>query len=263
MPASTVTWWLQGLYSSGTDFLPGSQGPGRIWNTLYGEAINGFYTNSFFDYSGSTNQAMLSKWRDLLKSNGTGAAQIIDLMWTDYAANYFTGTRSWLTPTEDLPPNLLTQQNKRRRDGGGGIAKPGGNQVPIQVYQRKIRYHWVYGIPAADSLVVTAIICTVVLTSILTKSSLACLRHFIYSLSAGRLLGAFLFPDEGDPKADTKTWIKQVGRKQVRLPDPYGTGEKIEKPDGGAGGGRYTLVGQKENANVTTTVAMALEEEED
>ena len=233
----------------GTDFLPGTQGSPELWNTVY---ANSGYGPTGFDYSGSTNLALLQKWRRTL-TNSTGAAQIINLIWTDYAANYFVGTRSWLTPTDTLPPNL--QETNKKRDV---VGVSNGGQVPVRVYQRKIRYHYVYGIPAAICLVMAAVICTVALMSILLKrSSIGRLRQYIYSLSAGRLLGAFLFPAEGDPRADTKTWIDQVGHKPVCLPE-FGPirGTEAEKPPGKT----YSLVNQKEPTNVATTTALELEE---
>ncbi|KAJ9612288.1 hypothetical protein H2200_003885 [Cladophialophora chaetospira] len=252
IPASTVTWFTFGLAAKGTfNYLPATEGSPQIWSTIYG-ATTDTNINLGFDYTGSTNLALHQKWQKIL-TNGTGAAQIINLMYTDYAANYFTSTRSWLTPRDSLPPNLGETKTKR------AVADAASNgQVPVQVYQRKIRYHFVYGIPAAICLVITALICTAALASIVFRQvSLGRIRYYIYSLSAGRLLGAFLFPTEGDPRADTKTWIDQVGRKPVRLPDPDA-----------AGGGRfekshvrsYSLVDQKDSTKVATTTALDIDE---
>lgn len=247
IPASMVTWFQQSLGSQGMDFLPGTQGSPEIWHTVYdyyGTSLSGF------DYTGSTNLALLQKWRGLL-TNTTGGAEIINLIWTDYAANYFVGTRSWLTPTDSLPPNLQRTNQKREVGYSEG-------QVPVHVYQRKIRYHYLYGIPAAICLVLAAAVCAGAFLSILLRrSSAGRLRYYIYSLSSGRLFGAFLFPTEGDPRAETKTWIKQVGHKHVRLPDPTVT-EK--DPIASAKAGHYSLVNQKDTTNAAITTAIEIDE---
>ncbi len=251
VPASMATWFTFGLVAKGLNYLPATEGSPNIWSTIY-SATSDSSLNLGFDYTGSTNLALLQKWRNTL-TNSTGAAQIINLMWADYAANYFTGTRSLLTANDSLPPNM--QDTKQKRD----VASASSNgQVPVQVYQRKIRYHYVYGIPAAICLITAALICTAALiTIIFRRASIGRLRYYIYSLTSGRLLAAFLFPTEGDPRADTKTWIEQVGRKPVRLPDSNGSGSsQTEKPHAGT----YSLVDQKENAHVATTTALEVDE---
>ena len=251
VPASTVTWYTYGFQAKGFNYLPATEGSPNIWGTIYG-ATSDTLSGLGFDYTAKTNLALLQKWRNTL-TNSTGAAQVINLMWTDYAANYFIGTRSLLTPSDSLPPNL--QETNQKRD----VASSSGNgQVPVQVYQRKIRYHYVYGIPAAICLVMVALICTAALLSVIFRqASMGRLRYYIYSLTSGRLLAAFLFPTEGDPRADTKTWIEQVGRKPVHLPDPNGAvSSQTDKPHTGT----YSLVDQKDNANVATTTALEVDE---
>ena len=244
IPASSTT--VEGLAltnSKGTDFNPGVSGPPQIWNTLYDPSEQ----QGFIDYSGASNLALLSKWQQLSR-NATGAAHIANLLWTDYAANYFVGTRSWLTKLDHMPPNL---QRLRKRQEGGDSSVNG--QVPVQVYQRRIQYHFLYGIPAAICLVMSAIICLGAIMSILLgRSSISRLRHYMWSLSAGRMLGAFLFPAEGDLHTDTDVWIDQVGGKNVRIVDPDFQQAIDAKPPTT---GSYSQINQKEPASVGTTTA--------
>ncbi len=190
-------------------------------------------------------------------TNTTGAAQIINLIFTDYAANYFVGTRSQLTPRDYLPPNLMQNGNGKVKRDRDTVSSEAG-QVPVQVYQRRIRYHYVYGIPAAITLVLFVLVLVAAcLSMLLGRGSVGRIRHYVYGLSAGRLLGAFLYPEEGDPRADTKVWIEKVGMRSVRLPDPHGTGvmmSEVQKPKPIVDSGGYALIEQDQK--VSTTVAM-------
>lgn len=214
VPASTSTVWEAALSStiSGGDFNPGVRGPAQIWNTVYG-----FTSDDNVDYSAATNMALLQKWLTL-SSNTTGAAQIANLIWTDLATNYFTGTRSWLTPRDYMPPNLV-----KRQDGGSSSTDPDedtGDVVPVQVYVRRLRYHWVYGIPAFLVLLLSvAIVGAAGIATISGRGSISRLRHYMWSLSPGRMFGAFLFPQDGDLYAATTTWIDNIGGRKVRIVD--------------------------------------------
>ena len=138
---------------------------------------------------------MLQKWRTTL-TNTTGAAQIINLIWTVLAANYFVGTRSWLTQADALRPNLQDTHQKRDID-----TSRGNGQVPGRVYQCKIQYHYVHAIPAAISVIISAMTGSAGLISIfLNRGILSRLRHYIYSLSSGRLLG-YALPQEWSPSS--------------------------------------------------------------
>ncbi|KAK5198630.1 hypothetical protein LTR92_001101 [Exophiala xenobiotica] len=263
IPASSNTVWGSALSDlGGTDFNPGTNGPPQIWNTIYSTLGGGF------DYTGSSNLALLQKWQKMW-TNTTGAAQIINLIFTDYAANYFVGTRSQLTPRDYLPPNLMRNENGKFKRDGDTVSSEAG-QVPIQVYQRRIRYHYVYGIPAAITLVLFVVILVVAcLSMLLGRGSIARIRHYVYGLSAGRLLGAFLFPEEGDPHADTKVWIEKVGRRSVKLPDPDGPGVMMlsevqkPKPKPSADSGGYALIEQDQKASTTVAMTPRLSEGEE
>lgn len=212
VPASSATVWGLSLSASlaGTDFNPGVEGPPQIWSTVYGPSLS-----SMADYAATTNLALLQQWLTL-SSNTTGAAHIANLIWTDIAANYFTGTRSWLTPQDYRPPNLA----KRQTDGSSSTTGDVDDIVPVQVYVRRLQYHWVYGIPAFLVLVLTIIIVAAAgIATISGRGSIARLRHFMWSLSPGRMFAAFLFPQDGDLYSPTNPWIDRVGGRSVRIVD--------------------------------------------
>ncbi|KIX05251.1 uncharacterized protein Z518_06123 [Rhinocladiella mackenziei CBS 650.93] len=249
VPASSATVFEIALSNNkGNDFNPGVSGPAKIWNKLYSTSSSSVDEGT--DYSAASNLALLSKWQRL-SANATGAAHIINLIWTDYAANYFVGTRSWLTDVDYMPPNLQGDGQKLRKRQDSGATTTTDDTVPIQIYERRIRYHLLYGIPAAICLVMTVLVSLgALLTMVLGHGSIGRLRHYIWSLSAGRMLGAFLFPKEGDLHSDTKVWIRQVGWKPVRIGTPdipqlsYAQSHTA---------GPYSLVNQKDPAMLGTT----------
>lgn len=115
-----------------------------------------------------------------------------------------------------MPPNLY----KRQTDGSSGTNGDVNDTVPVQVYVRRLQYHWVYGIPAFLVLVLTiAIVAAAGIATISGRGSITRLRHFMWSLSPGRMFAAFLFPQEGDVYSPTNSWIDQVGGRNVRIVD--------------------------------------------
>lgn len=236
VPASSATVWGSSLSTSlsGNDFNPGVEGPPQIWNSVY-NTIGG----DGADYSGATNLALLQKWL-ALSSNTTGAAQIVNLIWTDMATNYFTGTRSWLTPRDYMPPNL-----QKRQDGGSsntGTDVDTNDVVPVQVYVRRLQYRWVYGIPAFLVLVLSiAIVAAAGIATISGRGSIQRLRHYMWSLSPGRMFGAFLFPQDGDLYSATNPWINNVGARKVRIVDEASQVKGLPLSQV-----QYTQLGQKE-----------------
>lgn len=67
-------------------------------------------------------------------------AKVMNLMWTDIAANYLMGTRSWNRASGWLPPNLQVPMIKKLQ-AESTSGDDGQTRVHVQVYQRKIRYH--------------------------------------------------------------------------------------------------------------------------
>ncbi len=197
----------------GRDNVPGANGPRNVLYAIY--QTSGLSSSGLPDYTGTLNYAMLAKWREYSKSHET-MARVMNLMWTDLAANYLIGTRSWNRASDWLPPNLQDPKYKKRQ--AVSIADEDGQiRVPVQVYQRKIRYHWYFAIPALASLLLVALIVVgAFLLMVFGRGTPSRIDHYLVHLSSGRLLGSMQYPSE-DKDAPTIEWIIKVGRKQSDL----------------------------------------------
>lgn len=136
-------------------WLPGTTG-GDVFSTdpyyqnlpgvgFYKTALAGTYgvaagSIGFFDYSGASDMPILRQWQQLSRTSD-GTSQILDLIWTDIAANYVLGTRSMATSSA----------------GGNSTNEPdtSTNNVSVIFYGHKIRFHILYGIPAFLTLAMT------------------------------------------------------------------------------------------------------------
>ena len=162
------------------------------------------------DYSGQSNLALYRLWQDLSRTSTT-AAKILNLIWTDVAANAVVGTKSMEAHHEA----------KRKRDN---VAASDPNMVPVIVYHRRIQYHLPYGIPAFVVLFFT--LCTFLITScivVLGHAGPLKMRKYLNETSAGRILTSHLYMgvaegegDMGDGRSASK-WINAVGRKRITL----------------------------------------------
>jgi hypothetical protein len=191
-----------GQYPSARDdsYLPAITGPSRAWARVYRDFVSGA---GLVDYSGKGGFALYNKWVELSQT-AEGAAQILNLIFTDYAANDLVGTRSQLTA-----PNL--SPNPKRDD-----IRPG--KVPVHLYQRVIRYRWIYGIPAFLSFLVVSFILFGAIVALLTgRGSISRVKHYLWNLSAGRILAAFIYPGSSHMYSDTKEWTRVVGSNNITL----------------------------------------------
>jgi hypothetical protein len=194
------------------DNIAGSQFHSQARTAVYaiGRNTESFLDSSISDpgdYSGQTSVALFFKWRSLTESPST-ASKILNLVWTDIAANSVVGTRAWGWSAR---PNML-----QRRDAG---LSPGSIvQVPVTLWQRHLRYHPVYAIPAifAAILVLIATIAALVLLT-MKRSGPSKMRWYLNHTSAGRILTTFLYPNDSEPQASTSVWSSGAGRKNVDL----------------------------------------------
>ncbi|EXJ94562.1 hypothetical protein A1O1_02958 [Capronia coronata CBS 617.96] len=193
--------------SPGQENLPAADGLTDVLAGVYQDTLG---AGDMADYTGTTNMAMYATWRDLASSAAT-MKKIPNLIWTDLAANMLIGTRSW-TSGSALPANLQKRADTANGSDGNSAV------VPVTVYQRQIRYHWLFAIPAFLALFLFLVVLMAALVSVLSGRGLpARVQHYLYHLSSGRLLGSIQYPDEGDSLAPTKEWIARVGRRPSGL----------------------------------------------
>ena len=184
--------------------VPGTDGPQRALLSAYDIGSSSVVT----DYSGKTNIAMYAKWQEYSRSAST-TAKIINLVWTDIAANSLVGTKSWISGSA-LPPNLS------KRDGSP--SNDAAVDVPVTVYEHRIRYRWVFAIPAAIVMFLAAIVgLAALMFALMGKARPSRIRHYLFQLSPGRILTNFLYPGVCSGNAPTRIWIDQVGRNSVTL----------------------------------------------
>ncbi|KAH6639209.1 hypothetical protein C7974DRAFT_127518 [Boeremia exigua] len=155
--------------------LPGADFAAEVLSATYD--INPFSSSNQIDYSGKANLAMYRLWQEAFRTPST-SARILNLIWTDIAANLVMGTRG-LEGSDNT---------KRKRDD-----KPSsGPKIPqVTSYSRRIKYKYVYGIPAFLALFLT--IASTLVTAYFTifgHAKPSKMRNLLEHTSAGRLLAA-------------------------------------------------------------------------
>jgi hypothetical protein len=198
----------------GYQFVPGTDGPSASLSSTYD--VSGSNSDSgVADYSGTFNQAMLSKWQQY-SSNASTTSKILNLVWTDITANALLGTKSW-NSGRNLPSNL----QKRAADTTASSTESSASlpvRVPVIIYTYQIRYTWIFGIPAAILMVLALLVLSIALAFTLSGyATRSRVREYLFHLSAGRLLAKQVYPGHVDGQAPTKIWVAGVGRKHIRL----------------------------------------------
>jgi hypothetical protein len=174
-------------------------------------------TSALIDYSGQSNLAMYKKWQELSKDPGT-SAKILNLIWTDIAANMVVGTKG-LQPHDNA---------KMKRDGAASDFKT----PPVVNYTRRVQYKYIYGIPAflALALFIAAVLATLFF-SLFSGASLSTMRTILQHTSAGRFLTSQggqsthtsygghtpTSHDDGYTNAPTAVWKQGAGKQLFTL----------------------------------------------
>ncbi|KAF2822558.1 hypothetical protein CC86DRAFT_301012 [Ophiobolus disseminans] len=205
--------------------------------------------NSAVDYSGKANLAMYKKWQELSRTPGT-SAKILNLIWTDIAANMVVGTKG-LQPHEG---------SKRKRDGASAETR---KMPPVINYTRRIKYKYVYGIPAFTALVLfAAAILSAIFFALFAGAKPAAMRTFLQHTSVGRFLTSQSqsqsqvdrsslssqtgysahtpsLHDDVYSDAPTKVWVSGAGKQRFAL-GAEGWARNVERVTGyeGKSGGR-------------------------
>lgn len=127
-------------------------------------------------YSGRTNLAMYRKWQELSR-NSVDSAKILNLVFTDIAANMVIGTRGFESRDDGMV----------KRDG----STPSSRTPPVTTYTKRVQYKYAYGIPAFLVLVLSvAAFTTTLFFMIFSGASPATMRRYLQYTSAGRLLAS-------------------------------------------------------------------------
>jgi len=175
------------------------------------------------DYTGATNLAMYRLWQDLSK-DPSKAGKILDLVWTDVAANMVVGTRGLASASEG--------SSLQKRDGEQS-SPDNRNRMPLVTnYVRRVQYRHVYGIPAfIVLLLISVVLLLTALFVVLGRASPSHMRLFLEHTSAGRLLtgytpvgqdyAGYQGYQQGAYKKDegmsTKDWVNGAGQQKFTL----------------------------------------------
>lgn len=161
------------------------------------------------DYSGYTSLALFAKWQSLSQSE-TSAKTIIDLVWTDYAANAVVGTRGW---------GLSTAESGR---GDGTVPSENlqvsNTEVPVTVYRQVILYRMPFAVPAFIVLGALVAVLVVLLTLVARrKTGTKKMREMLEATSVGMIVAKAMWPEKMKQEDRTKSRFKMVRSKTVEI----------------------------------------------
>lgn len=187
------------LLLTGQSFTPNDAGQNLPGVNFYSQALRSAFSismpsrMSYGDYSGQTQFALYAKWQNLSADAGS-ASDIINLIWTDIAANAVVGTKGWGL-------------------GAGSKTK----SVAVTAYHKKVHFKMPYSVPAFVTIgVCVALLVAIVMLASTNKTGLAKLRFLIDATSAGRNIGIYLWPTESRTlTGQTKDWLHVIGPRRV------------------------------------------------
>ncbi|KAF4867628.1 hypothetical protein CGCSCA1_v013212 [Colletotrichum siamense] len=190
---------LEPSLGSTTYNLPGSDFPSSVMKLLFPYNSNQGALNKEwpFDLAGASNMPIFERWQ-ALSADATGISDVIKLLWTDLAASAVVGTKGTLGSINNVPEDAV--------------------EISIQVFGRRIKYHYAFGIPAfLLLLVMLSIMLVLLVTSISQSSTINVLRRRLQQLTVGRILTTILYPESSDLAMSSKEWSSANGSKTVLL----------------------------------------------
>lgn len=188
--------------------LPGVEFYNQALLTAYTVDAYGFDAEA--DYSGSSSLSLYAKWQTLAQSAG-GAASIINLIWTDVAANAVVGTKGWgLSAAASRMAIPSVAEDATTADAISMLTS-----VPVILYASHIRYHLPFAVPAFMTLGLTTILLVLlVVLLVMRRTGIKRLKGFLESTTVGRLLWPFI---ETTDDATATQWIQSIGGQKVTI----------------------------------------------
>jgi hypothetical protein len=179
--------------------------PGVAFPDAGMDAVSGMYFGStgLMDYTGEGNLALSRRWNTLSRSPES-MAKVMNLVWTDYAANAVVGTKG--SPREPGESSSSSSSTVLRR---------------VMIYRTAIQYHIAYAVPAAIVLAVLTLVASVALLVLLLGcATLAKMKRYLNATSAGRIMVSVLHRPAVvargmDNDTPTDEWVQAEGRVEV------------------------------------------------
>jgi hypothetical protein len=167
---------------------------------LLGSIYDGYGIQDAIPELAGSNEWRLLQRMSQLSSDATTAGQIINLLWTDLAANALVGTKSVLSHSDGSDP----------RDSALMLAR---------AYENGLAYDWRYAVPAlAFAGLYVALLAWSMVLFCTSRLSLSKLRFMLNQSSAGRSMTTERYQASAEPDfANTKKWAKTRGGEIVRL----------------------------------------------
>jgi len=214
VPAGSSTIYRSMLnIDGGNSYMPGTAAPAMIWASAYTPRIT--LSSGFQDLSGWNRLSLAHMWARMAATS-SGTAGIMNLIWTDFAANALVGTRGWLDD-HTLPPNLQGDNALQKRSNSSSTTSAARSRVSVRPSVRTTHYHWLYAVPAGLTLLLAAVVCATALVAVVSgKGTISRVRYHLNSLSSGRLLVA-LNIGVSDFESRTAEWLESSGRKKMSL----------------------------------------------
>jgi hypothetical protein len=191
--------WLPAVSSELTvtkssDSLASTEVFGAAFGGVYGSSSKGSSYGQLADYSGRLNMALSRLWRELSISSAS-ASSIIDLIYAEVLATATVGTKSAVITSSSGDgsdvPNTLASTTK---------------------FTRQLQYNFLYAIPAAIIVACTVVaVLFVFIMWVMSRFSIALMRHLLNQTSTGRLCTNLLYPGLCEPTAPTSEWIDNAG----------------------------------------------------
>jgi hypothetical protein len=188
------------VISTASDSAAGARGPLAVLTALYDTAASSAGTGSTQgvpDYSGYSNYPTFLKWQGLSRTAQT-SSNILNLIWTDLAANYLMGATIGVS-------------------SGDAASASATRQVEVQSFSHRITYDIRYAIPAFVFLLIyVAIFTSALLLWILRRARFAYLRSLLNQTATGRAATM-----EGAGKEfrtlSTRKWITTYGNTDIGI----------------------------------------------
>lgn len=191
----------------------------------------------YADYSGWSSLGVYAKWQKLSTSADT-VSQILNLVWTDMAANAVVGTRGWgLTSvaSTDLK-GFVTSVDSSTNISETELNPAPTTQVPVVLYHQNIRYKLPFAVPAFVTLAITLVVLVTLLVLVIRgKTGAKRMREFLDATSMGRITTRLLWTPVVDQ--ETKKFVDTYGKRHLVITstaivhEEEGACDEPEKPD--------------------------------
>lgn len=169
----------------------------------------------YADYSGWSSLGVYAKWQKLSTSADT-VSQILNLVWTDVAANAVVGTRGWgLTSAASTDPKgFIPSADVNANISSTGLNPAPATQIPVVLYHQRIRYQLPFAVPAFVALAITVVFLVAILVlAIRGKTGAKRMREFLDATSMGRITARLLWTPVVDEK--TQSFVDEYGKRHL------------------------------------------------